>query len=241
MRYTPGAPVRVAVMLGLLLLMVGCVTVQEKESLEMVPMYGLPDVVRDPYLVSEDEAFVKNQLKRFGGNHQAASREQSKKAHELLSYGQIQKAMEGFNRAWLLDKRNAQAYWGFGQVLVVRGKVGEAIKHLEKAKAFGVVAFQQPALLVDAGIAYSIQADQSSQIDGTRSRMLFAQANHNFQQSSELAPNYGEVWRRWSFSLLREKRYRDAWLAIKKARSLGAKKFPPSFIKELSTVYPEPE
>ncbi len=239
MRCAPDVSARMVVMLGMLLL-VGCVTVQEKESLAMVPMYGLPDVVRDSYLVSEDEAFVEKQLKRFDGNQQAASREQSKRAHELLSYGQIQKAMEHFNRAWLLDKRNAQAHWGFGQILVVRGKVGEAIEHLEKAKALGVVAFQQPALLVDTGIAYSIRADQSSQIDEMRSRMLFAQANHNFQQSSELAPDYGEVWRRWSFSLLREKRHRDAWLAIKKARSLGVKKFPPSFIKELSAAYPDP-
>ncbi len=221
-------------------LLAGCVTVQEKEAFEMRPMYGQPDLVRDPYLVSEDSAFKKATLKRYQGDHQAASRYYSKKAHEYFSYGQIQKSMEYFNRAWLLDDENAQAYWGFGQVLVIRNQLDEAIRHLEKAKSIGVVTFQRPALLVDVGIAYSIQAERAIQVGSKRGQRLFAKANQNFQESSLLEPTYGEVWRRWAFSLVREQRYEEAWGAVKKARSLGVKKFPPSFLKLLGEALPEP-
>jgi tetratricopeptide (TPR) repeat protein len=227
-------------LLGLSFTLMGCVTVQEKENLEMLPMYGTPELTRDTYLADEDAQFIRQQLTRFQGNHQTASLHFSKRANEALGYGQIQQAMVLFNRAWLLDQRNALAYWGFGQVQVLQNKPDLAIRHLEKAQALGVDRYQQSALLVDLGIAYSILAERVAPFETEHSRGLYGKANQMFEKSSRLAPNYGEVWRRWSFSLLREKRYADAWAAVHKARGLGINKFPPSFLKSLSTSLADP-
>lgn len=227
-------------LLGLSFSLIGCVTVQEKENLEMLPMYGMPELTRDAYLASDDAQFTRQQLSHFQGNRQKASLHFSKQANEALGYGQIQLAMSLFNRAWLLDRGNAVAYWGFGQVQILQNKTDQAIRHLEKAQALGVDRYQQPALLVDLGIAYSISAERNALIEAQRSQSLYAKANQMFEKSSRLAPRYGEVWRRWAFSLLREKRYADAWAAIHKARKLGARKFPPSFLKALSVSLADP-
>jgi len=226
---------------SLLFLLAGCVTVQEKETLEMLPRYGAPEVVRDSYLASEDTQFKRIQLQRFKGDARAASQYFSNKASEYLRYGQIQQAMAAFNRAWLLDPQNATAFWGFGQVLVLQDKLLSAIEHLQKAQALGVDKYQMPALLVDLGIAYSIQAERLANTDNAQSERLFLNANHSFKKSSRLAPRYAEVWRRWSYSLYRERRYDEAWDAVKHARGLGAKPLPPSFLKALSAAQQEPE
>ena len=42
-------------------------------------------------------------------------------------------AIDEFNRAWLLNPKNYQAFWGFGAVLSEQRKLAEAIEQLGTA------------------------------------------------------------------------------------------------------------
>ena len=48
--------------------------------------------------------------------------------------GHVGRCYATIQRAWLLNPKNYQAFWGFGAVLSEQGKLAEAIEQLETAR-----------------------------------------------------------------------------------------------------------
>jgi tetratricopeptide (TPR) repeat protein len=230
---------RIPVLL-LLLLLSGCMTVAEKEAIEALPMYGQPGLVRSDYLRREDVAFIRQISYRYRGDLARASREWSRLAVDRLRLGDADAAMRQFNRAWLLDPDNYQVYWGFAQVLVVRGQLAEAAGYLDKALALIDDPDQKPALLTDSGTLYSLLGEQAGDAQAARRGALFAEANARFAEALALDDNFAPLWQYWARSLYREGAYADAWKTIRQARQRGVDRFSRDFIETLSARFPEP-
>lgn len=233
------AVTRKPLILLIMLLLGGCMTVAEKEAIEALPMYGQPELARSDYLQRQDAAFIQQASYRYRGDLKRAGRAWSGQGFEILRLGDPDEAMRRFNRAWLLDRENYQVYWGFAQVLVIRGELADAAHYLEQALELLDDPYQKPALLTDMGTVYSLQGEQAESARAGQGVPLFEQANAQFAEAVALDGSYLPVWQRWVRSRYREGDYRGAWEKVWQARERGVALSRP-FLQELSERMPEP-
>ena len=230
----------------IVLLLTGCATRiggpnsgAGQERIDNVPMYGQPEIERPEFWKRADDDFIKNAVGLFKGDREKASKAWAQEANNYFMKGDLDYAMRRYNQSWLLNENNYQPYWGFGQVMIMRGNSDEAIKYYERAKTLINDDYQKPALLTDLGIAYSRKAKDITNDQELRSK-YFALANNYFRQSSEMDNTYATVWEVWANSLYHEGRYKECWEKVKKADSMGTR-INPKFREKLNQTMPEPK
>jgi tetratricopeptide (TPR) repeat protein len=222
------------------LLIAGCAPFPGEMRTDRLPMYGQPEIQRPEFLRKADEDLVKEATARFG-SREAASKAWANEADGHLKQGNLDAAMRRYNQSWLANPNNYEPYWGFGRIMLERGRADQAIEYFEKAKQLIDDRSQRAALLSDAGAAYSAKAETISKTRAQERAFYFDVANRHFRESTMLDPGYPNSWRRWAMSLYREGNYREAWEKVKRARSLKAPPFPPGFLRELEQKLPEPK
>jgi Tfp pilus assembly protein PilF len=149
--------------------------------------------------------------------------------------------MQRFNQAWLLNPKNYGAFWGFGAVLSRRGKLTEALEHLETARQLIDDPTQRVALLSDLGAVHSEYGARLPADRQLERAQQFVLANSRFTESLENDPHFAPSWREWAMSLYDQERYSEAWVKVKQARENRAEPFPPGFLEKLSAKMPEPK
>jgi tetratricopeptide (TPR) repeat protein len=197
-----------------------------------LPMYGQPGIVRPDDLKKADAAFARQATTKYGSPG-AASRVWAGQGWSAMRDGKPDLALEQFNRAWLLNSKNYQVFWGFGAVLSEQGKLEAAVEQLSVANQLIDEPAQKAALLSDLGSVYSELAaslPQDKQLDRAQ---YFVRANQSFAESLEIAPNYAPSWREWAISLYRQERFSETWVKAKRAIELKAEPFPANFLKDL--------
>jgi len=111
-----------------------------------IPMYGegrLPEALEKANRKLVREAY------RTGASLTSASNQAMDRGWEALADGDTSTAIRHFNQAWLLDRRNGAAYWGFGVILHKRdGDAAAALKMLRRALRLRP---DDPYLMVDYG------------------------------------------------------------------------------------------
>jgi len=204
----------------------------QKTNPENLPMYGQPGIVRSDDLKKADEDFIRDATIKYGGR-EAASRAYVTQGWEAVRNHHPEEAMQRFNQAWLLNRKNYQAFWGFGAVLSERGKLLEAIEQLNTARELIDDPSQASALLSDLGAVHSEYAAHLPSQSQLERAGHFNQANQAFTASLERNPNYAPAWREWAISLYKQERYTEALAKAQKAAELNAEPFPPDFLKDL--------
>ena len=210
----------------------------QAQPAETLPMYGQPGIVRPDDLKKADAAFARQATIKYGSPG-AASRVWASQGWASLRDGKLDLAIEQFNRAWLLNSKNYQVFWGFGAVLSEQRKLGEAIEQLEVANRLIDEPAQKVALLSDLGSVYSELAARLPEDKQLDRAQHFISANQRFAESLEIAPNYAPSWREWAISLYRQERYSEAWIKAKRAIELKAEPFPAGFLDDLRKKNPE--
>jgi tetratricopeptide (TPR) repeat protein len=208
-----------------------------KLPLNLIPMYGYPDIEKPEALKKVDEEFIRNVVD--GGSREEASRRFAGEAWNLFRKGDGANAMRRFNQAWLLNPDNYQPYWGFGALLFAQKRPSEAVVHYEKALSLISEASEKPRLLSDVGRAYSMLGFAES--DPAKSGDLFAKSHALFGEAIKLDPQYANAYRNWAMSLYVQENYKMAWEIVRKSRELNREVFPPGFIDALSKKLPEPK
>jgi tetratricopeptide (TPR) repeat protein len=225
----------------LLLLLVamlsGCVHAPSALRIDNFPMYGQPEIIRSESMLKLDEQFIQDAIAGIG-TREAASDTWWAQAEVFMARGNLDFAMRRYNQSWLLNKQSFKPYWGFARVLLERGEVVSAIAQLEKAISLCTDDFQRPALLADAGSAYSIQAFSAAVKDRA---LLYGKADAMFEQAVKLDPSYGNAYKQWALSLYRQENYREAWLKVAEARKRRDTTISPVFLKSLENKMPEPK
>ena len=97
--------------------------------------------------------------------------------------------------------------------------------------------FQRPALLSDAGSAYSNKANRLVLKDRDD---LFQKADSFFEQAVKIDSSYGNAYKRWAISLYHQEKYSEAWMKIAEARRRPDANIPPAFLRALQSKMPEP-
>ena len=200
-------------------------------------MYGQPDIVRPEFLLQLDEQFIREAVASFGTRERASDIWWAQ-AEEFMTQDNLDFAMRRYNQSWLLNKNDFKPYWGFARVLLERGEVESAFVQLEKAMSLCADDFQRPALLTDAGSAYSRKASGSALKDKD---FLFRKADSLFEQAVKLDSSYGNAYKRWAISLYRQEKYSEAWTKVAEARKRPNTSIPPAFLKSLESKMPEPK
>ena len=212
----------------------------QTDSAGKLPMFGQPKIVRPENLKKADEAFIRDSALRFG-SRQAGSDALATQGWAAVRAKQDDLAMQHFNQAWLLNPNNYRVFWGFGAVMSGRGRLAEALEHLEKARQLIDDSAQRVALLCDLGTVYSEYAARLPANRELERAQHFVMANSRFTESLENDPKYAMSWREWAMSLYEQERYSEAWVKVQRARELRAEPFPPEFLQKLSTKMPEPK
>jgi tetratricopeptide (TPR) repeat protein len=218
----------------------GCAGAPPESRIDNVPMYGQPEIPRPDFLKKADEDFVALATSRVG-NREKASVVWAVEADRYMAEGNLDFAMRRYNQSWLLNPRSFRPYWGFGRVMLQRGRIDESLKHFEKAKELIDDDYQKPALLTDAGAAYVSKASSLPDSAVEERRRFFALGDQHFSQSFALDPSYGFVYRQWAQSLYRQGDYLGAWDKVKQARRRNSPPFPPGFLRALEQRMPEPK
>jgi tetratricopeptide (TPR) repeat protein len=212
----------------------------QADATESLPMFGQPKITRPDDLKKNDEAFIRDSTLRFG-SRQAGSNTLATHGWAAVRSRQADLAMQRFNQAWLLNPKNYSVFWGFGAVLSEKGKLAEALEHLETARELIQDPTQRVALLCDLGTVHSAYAAHLPADRQLERAQHFVLANSRFTESLENDAKFAPSWREWAMSLYDQERYSEAWLRVKKARELQAEPFPAEFIKKLSAKMPEPK
>jgi len=100
------------------------------ENINLLPMYG--EQIKCEQQKKIDEQFLKECDKQFKSRTDASDYYVSK-GWEYFYKNDFDTSMKRFNQAWLLDKTNADIFWGFGNILGMKKQFKESIPLLEKS------------------------------------------------------------------------------------------------------------
>jgi tetratricopeptide (TPR) repeat protein len=203
-------------------------------------VYSEPGISPSIPLKSADEDFIRASIAKYG-SRQSASKAFASQGWKLLRNNQRELALQDFIRAWQLDAKNYQAFWGFGAILSEQGKIKEAVEQLEIARELNDDSSQRLQLLTDLGTLHSEYATRMPPADQLGRAHRFVLANNRFAESIEIDQNHAASWRAWAISLYAQERYSEAWIKAKRAMDLKAEPFPAGFLKRLRDKIPEPE
>jgi hypothetical protein len=83
-----------------------------------------------------------NELPMYGGQYdpQAERSEDNSKGAARLGWryyyqGDLDTAIKRFNQAWMFDRRNPEAYWGFGLIMGRRAAEGDTQSNLPRVNS----------------------------------------------------------------------------------------------------------
>ena len=201
----------------------------------LIPMYGGPEIVKLDEQKKADEDFIKTVTKN-SGSRQKASIEFAQEGWNQYKKGSLEDAMLRFNQSWLLNPDNHLPYWGFGSILLKLFKPEEAIIHYERSLSLIDSTTEKPSLLNDTAIAYWI----SSILHRSKTVELQAKAESLFQQAVLLDPKYSKAYISWIDFYIDNKKYSKAWEIVKIARKADIKDLPQARINALAEKMPEP-
>ncbi len=120
------------------------------------PMYGgmyqsepknATELARVEELKAADRDFIESVM-AAGHTEQFASNYAVDRGWSFFRDGDYSTAIKRFNQAWLLDKENGDAYYGFALVTIVRDELEE------EAESFFLTALSKPNVSVDAYVDY---------------------------------------------------------------------------------------
>jgi uncharacterized membrane protein/Flp pilus assembly protein TadD len=185
-----------------------------------------------------------NELPMYGGQHNPTveTNKENSKSAAILGWkyyysGNLDTAIKRFNQAWMLDRENADAFYGFGLIMGQRAikeetekNLMESIKFLEKAKALSP---QKAKIMVDLAFShtflgnYLLSNKKSAQDEFKKARFLFFQAE-------EIEPTYPLIYSNWSVLEFYDGNYFTAKQLLDNAKRLGAKP-DPAYEKDLES------
>ena len=207
---------------------------------DILPVYREPGVIASIPLKKPDEDFVRASVAKYG-SRTSASKAFAAQGWKLLRNNQRELALQDFIRAWQLDEKNYQAFWGFGAILSDQGTIKEAIEQLEIARELNDDSSQRVQLLTDLGVLHSEYASLMPPADQLGRAHRFVVANNRFAESIEIDQKHAASWRAWAISLYAQERYSEAWIKAKRAMDLKAEPFPSGFVERLRDKMPQPE
>ncbi len=161
-----------------------------------------------------------------------ASKFFSARGWEYLSESQLDTATYRFNLAWLLDSKNADAYWGLGVVSYQRDHLPDAIRLLGKGAA---IADSDATLLTDLA-TLELQLFRT-----TKAAQTLADAQAHLQRAVSIRPDYGAAFQKLSLVYFQQGDYPQAWANLHKTRAIDLALIDFAYLNDLLAKMPDPQ
>lgn len=100
------------------------------QGINLLPMYG--EVKKCDAQIKADDEFLKLCDKQFKNRQEGAQKYVEKAWGYFYDYD-TETSMKRFNQAWLLDKNNADVYWGFGNLMGMKTEFKKSVSLLKKS------------------------------------------------------------------------------------------------------------
>ncbi|MBE2179050.1 MAG: hypothetical protein IAE97_01065 [Chthoniobacterales bacterium] len=188
------------------------------------------------------EDYEMNELPMYGGEHipeveqdKANSRAASELGWKHLAKGDLSTAMKRFNQAWMLDRKNPEAFWGFGIVMGRRAAGSDTEENLEESIRLLTKARElNPAngrITGDLAFSHSLLGNlRESQ--GGDGRENFGKADALFAEAFRMDPKYPPIAANWAVLKFYTGDYKEARKLITEAQALGCTP-DPEFLEDL--------
>jgi len=201
-------------------LLSACVTTSGPSSgktpIDQVPEYGGLDRNSIPELREGDRVFIDGVTKEFGSRKKASA---AFSAIGMKKYREddLRTAMQRLNQAWLLDKDNFEAYWGFSSVISDKGNHIEALKWLRKAYTKKSDNIEMNS---DLAFMYSA-AGISTSISGQTKIEYFNKSLKLFTDFEKQNTNNPYIYYMWSRALATQEKYKESLSKLQAYKSQG--------------------
>lgn len=151
---------------------------------------------------------------------------------DYVADGQLDTATHRFNLSWLLNDRNADAYWGLGVVSYQKNNLPGAIRLLKKGLD---VADTNVVLMADlATLQIKNYQEKQDQSDLTEAETLLL-------KTVSLSPNSAASYQKLAVVNFLKADYEKSWAYFHQARTLDLSVLDLSFLNELLAKSPDPK
>ncbi len=151
---------------------------------------------------------------------------------EYVAESQLDTATYRFNLAWLLNDKNADAYWGLGVVCYQQSKLTDAIRMLKKGLA---VADTNSMLMTDLATV------QIKQFQSTQDSTELNEAESLLQRSIALQPANATALMKLSLVHFVRADYGPAWTYFHRARVMDMSTLDLGYLNDLMARLPDPQ
>lgn len=150
---------------------------------------------------------------------------------DYVGNGQLDTAAYRFNLAWLLDNRNADAYWGLGVVCYQKNQLPEAIRIMKKGLA---VTDSHVELIADLA---TVEIKHYQEKPNTE---VLTDAESHLQRAVVLSPN-AVYYQKLSMVYFLKSDYAKAWDYFHQARTDDMSSIDFGYLNELLAKQPDPK
>lgn len=184
-----------------------------------------------------------NELPMYGGQHDPQvepSKENSQSAADLgwkyLNRGDLSTAMKRFNQAWMFDRKNSNAFWGFGIIMGRRAESGDTEKNLKESTKLLEMAHElslnHGKITGDLAFSYTILGHYLSS-NGKDGKGHFKKAEELFADAYRREPRHPPILANWAVLKFYTGDFKTAKKLVKEAEKLGYAQNP-EFLKKLN-------
>jgi|GEM_PF-1504606 len=186
--------------------------------------------------IDSDQKIMEAAIKA-AGSREAAARLEIASGWKQLKQGDLDVAVQSFTRAYKLDPKNIEVYWGLGNAMTHQGKYAAATAYYERATKIDP---QNPKLMADIGLSQTYSAHKSTP-DPEKQAQRVKEAAQWFDSAEKLDPNRPEIYANRAIALYLLKNYDEAWKNVAKAESLERTSVDPRFLEDLTAKQARPE
>ena len=201
----------------------------EAKAAHCLPLFG--ERSKSIEQIEKEIRFLNDCDQNFGSRHEA-SQFFAARGWDYLSDSQLDTAVYRFNLAYLLNDKNADAYWGLGVICYQQEKMPDAIRMLKKGLA---VADTNTVLMTDLA---TVQIKYYQQ---TKDEKLLNEAEAYLYQAIGLDPASATAHIELSLLYFTRANYPKAWESLHKARALDLSVIDLAYLGELLAKMPDPK
>ncbi|MCK8492139.1 tetratricopeptide repeat protein [Spirosoma sp. RP8] len=203
-------------------------TPQSSMDVNTLPLFG--ERAKTAAQIDEEIHFL-NDCDRNFASRPEASEFFAARGWDYIQSGQLDTAAHRFNLAWLLDAKNADAYWGLGVVCYQKENLPDAIRMLKKGLA---VTDSNAVLMTDLA---TLQI-KHFQIKAVQDDLL--EAEQHLQRSLAISPENAGAYQKLSLVNYLKADYDKAWELFHQAYSLDLSVLDLAYLNDLLAKRPDP-
>jgi Tfp pilus assembly protein PilF len=199
-------------------------------DISLQPEYG--NFEKNELQKADDESFKKDILKYYKGDTNAASKKMSDLGFTYLyDKGDLVTAMRRFNQAYILNSKNADAYYGFGTIFFNLAAMEKAREQFDKGLEIDP---KHSKILTDYGTTYLGDYYESLENEKENSTEFLTKANEYLEKSLEFDKKDSNTIYKLSIVKMYIGDCKEAKELLKKAKKMNNPNVTESYEKELN-------